>query len=242
MQNLSNITTIILAGGLGTRLRSVVTDRPKVLAEIRNQPFLSYLLDQVSKAGVREVVLCTGYLGEQVRSYFGESYKGTRLAYSQELSPLGTAGALRLAMPLFSSAPVIVMNGDSYCKVDLHAFFAWYQERQQENAALVLTEVPDTDRYGRVNVDAEGLVGSFTEKGNETGPGWINAGIYLLSNRLLETIPAKGTVSLEREVFPRWIGHGLCGYQTKGEFLDIGTPESYALAEQFFEVMYSTPA
>ena len=109
------VTAAILAGGLGTRLRSVVKDRPKVLAEIRGVPFLTYLLDQLAAAGVRDVVLCTGYMGEQVRSAFGDSYGGMCLSYSQESSPLGTAGALRLALPLFKSSSVLVMNGDSFC-------------------------------------------------------------------------------------------------------------------------------
>jgi NDP-sugar pyrophosphorylase family protein len=235
LRNLSELTAAILVGGRGTRLRSVVDDRPKVMAEIHQRPFLTYLLDQVAAAGIRSVVLCTGYLGEQLQAFFGDSYRDLHLVYSQESIPLGTGGALRLATPLLTSDPVVVLNGDSFCEAELQAFFFWYQQQQHVKAALLLTEVVDTQRYGRVNLDAHGVVCSFDEKGSKTGVGWINAGIYLLSRHFLRTIPKEGAVSLEWEVFPHWVGHGLYGYQNRGAFLDIGTPESYALAEQFFE-------
>lgn len=241
VQDLANLSAAVLVGGLGTRMRSVVADRPKVLAEIRGRPFLSYLLDQLASAGVRYVVLCTGYLGEQVWSTFGDSYATMQLDYSQESFPMGTAGALRLALPLFKpglsepnvSDSVLVMNGDSFCNVNLRTFWT-YHCSQEANATLLLTQMPDTKRYGRVYVDADGLVSGFDEKDSKDGPGWINAGIYLLNLSLLLTIPPNRAVSLEIEMFPAWIGKGLYGYKSDGRFLDIGTPESYAVAEQFF--------
>jgi len=242
VQSLASVTAIILAGGRGTRLRSVVTDRPKVLAEIRGRPFLSYLLDQLAFTGVRNVVLCTGYLGEQVRATFGDSYSTVRLAYSQESSPLGTAGALRLALPLLKpglsetgiSDSVLVMNGDSFCEADLGAFWAWHCAHNAK-ATLLLTDLPDTKRYGRVRVDANGLILAFDEKeDNKGGPGCINAGIYLLNYRLLLTIPVNRAVSLEYEMFRAWVRQGLYGYLSKGRFLDIGTPKAYATAAKFF--------
>ena len=227
------VTAAILAGGLGTRLRSVVADRPKVLAEVRGRPFLSYLLDRLASVNVTEVVLCTGYLGEQVQASFGNTYKSLRLVYSQEFSQFGTAGALRLALPFFKSETVLVTNGDSFCDADLSAFVNWHFAQQAE-ASLLLTQVSDTKRFGRVEVDDKGKVLSFEEKGNSSGKGSINAGIYLLSRNLLSTIPGDRPVSLEREIFPNWIGRGLYGYSSNGGFLDIGTPESYAIAEKFF--------
>ena len=139
---LSNISVAILAGGFGTRLRSKMADKPKALAEIRRRPFLAYLLDQISSAGLKEVVICTGYLGEQVKLTFGNSYAGTNLTYSQELLPLGTAGALLLAMPFFKSDPILVMNGDSFCEVDLQTFYSWHKGQDAE-ASLLLVEVAD---------------------------------------------------------------------------------------------------
>lgn len=248
-RDLASVTTAILAGGLGTRLRSLVADRPKVLAEIRGRPFLSYLLDQLASAGVRHVVLCTGYLGEQIKAAFGESYGALRLVYSEESSPLGTAGALRLALPLFKpglspglehseaepnvSDSVLVINGDSFCEMNLRTFWTWHCEHNA-NATIVLTKMIDTTRYGRVHLNTDGLVLNFDEKDAKGGPGWINAGIYVLNYPLLLTIPANRSVSLERQTFPAWVGRGLYGYQSQGRFLDIGTPEGYGAAEQFF--------
>jgi D-glycero-alpha-D-manno-heptose 1-phosphate guanylyltransferase len=111
----SEVTAAVLAGGLGTRLRSVVDDRPKVLAQVHARPFLMFLLDQLAAADFRSVVLCTGYLGEQIQRTFGETYKCLRILYSQEPKPLGTGGALRFALPQITSDPVLVLNGDSFC-------------------------------------------------------------------------------------------------------------------------------
>ena len=233
VQDLATVTAAILAGGLGTRLRAVVADRPKVLAEVRGRPFLTYLLDQVAGAGVRETLLCTGYLGEQVRGAMGDSYRGMRLAYSQEASPLGTGGALRLAAPLLRSSCVLVLNGDSYCQADLGELWRRHCESQAA-ATILLARVEDTRRFGQVQTDEGGRVLRFEEKGGEGGAGWIYAGVYVMDRGILDSIPAGRAASLEKEVFPAWIGRGLCGHRGGGRFLDIGTPESYREAEEFF--------
>lgn len=230
--SMSELTAAILAGGLGTRLRSVVSDRPKVLADINGRPFLAYLLDQLATAGIKRVVLCTGFQAGLVRDVLGDVHDGLQLSYSEETSPLGTGGALRLALPSLNSDPVVVLNGDSYCDVDLGAFNQFHQERQAE-ATVLLTHVPDVGRYGQVRVDADDRVLGFDEKGG-TGPGWINAGLYLVGQSLLNGIPAGRSVSLEREMFPAWIGRRFYGYRQGGRFIDIGTPESYAEARLFF--------
>jgi NDP-sugar pyrophosphorylase family protein len=227
------VTAVILAGGLGTRLRSVVADRPKVLAEINGKPFLTYLFDQLLAAGCRSVVLCTGYRGEQVEQTFGQQFNALQLCYSQEQQALGTAGALRLAMPLLVSDPVLVMNGDSYCGADLKAYWDWYC-RHRPAASLLLTEVSSSGRYGSVVIDNDGRVVQFREKSKAQGAATINAGIYFLGREVLAAIPPDGFVSLEYEVFPKLVGQGLFGFATRGRFLDIGTPEDFALAEAFF--------
>ena len=224
---------IILVGGLGTRLRSVVTDRPKVLANVSGKPFLAYLLDQIAAAGIPHTILCVGYRGEQIQAAFGEVYAGMRLDYSQETTLLGTGGALRLALPLISSEIFLALNGDSFCEVDFKAVWAWHQAHQA-SATLVLTHKTDTTRYGQVSISASGVIDGFVEKGNKAGAGWVNAGIYMLNTELVRAIPAGQVVSLEQDVFPGWVGHGLFGYPSQGRFLDIGTPESYARAEALF--------
>lgn len=232
--SLTGTTVAILAGGRGTRLRSVVSDRPKVLAEVRGRPFLTYLLDQVAEAGAREVVLCTGYQAGMVRELLGDSYGALALAYSPEPAPLGTGGAVRRALPLLRSDPVLVMNGDSFVQADLPAFLDWFF-RIRRTAAILLTEVADTSRYGRVTPGTEGEILQFTEKGASEGPGLINAGVYLLRTEIIEAIPSDRPFSLETELFPALIGKGLYGHASSGAFIDIGVPESFAKAEDFFD-------
>lgn len=228
----SDLSVAVLAGGLGTRLLPVVSDRPKALAEIHGRPFLQYLLDQLSSAGCSRVVLCTGYLGEQIEQAFGKRYKNLQISYSRETRPLGTGGALRLALPHLLSDPVLVMNGDSFCATDLASLWAWHCNRGSQGTML-LAKVPNTERYGSVKISPDGAVTQFVEK-KQAGSGSINAGVYLLSRQVIDSIPDDAAVSLEHDVFPALISHGLCGYQGRGRFLDIGTPEDFAAAEQFF--------
>jgi NDP-sugar pyrophosphorylase family protein len=223
-------TAVVLAGGLGTRLRSVVTDRPKVLAEVAGQPFITHLLDQIFGTGCRRVVLCTGYLGEQVENTLGSTYRGLRLTYSRETRPLGTGGALRLALGHVESPDLLVMNGDSYCAADLSEFLTWHLG-QAFQASLLLAQVSETSRYGGVVIGQGNRIHTFQEKGASDGPGWINAGVYLLRRELVAGIPADTSVSLEREVFPGWPLHG---FPSEAAFIDIGIPADYARAERFF--------
>lgn len=233
MASLANVTAAILAGGLGTRLRPVLTDRPKALAEVRGRPFLTYLLDQLADAGITRGVLCTGHLGDQVQAQFGDAYRTLALKYSPEPAPLGTAGALRLALPLIDSSVVLALNGDSFCDANLNLFWDWHC-RRAARASLLLIRVPDSGRYGQVQVQANDVISGFKEKQDRGEPGWINAGLYLMDRQLLADIPSGRAVSLEHEIFPGWVGRGLYGYQSEGRFLDIGTPEAYAEAQKFF--------
>ena len=233
--DLSDITAAVLAGGFGTRLRSVVSDRPKVLAEVGGRPFLAYLFEQLVAAGCRSVVLCSGYLGEQIYRVFGEHYGSLRLRYSQEPNPLGTAGALKFALPQIISDPVLVLNGDSFCGIDLECYVRWHCDRGAAGS-MALSRVLSSERYGSVKLDEEARITSFLEKQQSPGPGWINAGVYLLSHEILASIPEGENVSLEHDVFPDWTGRGLYGYYSRAHFLDIGTPEAFSSAEQFFKV------
>lgn len=238
---LSSFTAAILAGGMGTRLRTAIGERQKVAAEVAERPFVAYLLDQLARAGVCTTVLCTGYRAGEVARQVGDSHwlpeagGAMRIVHSVEPEPLGTAGALRNALEHFHSPRVLVLNGDSYCGVDLHAFVAAVMEAEREGAAggIVLVHQEKTASYGRVELDERGFVTRFVEKGSENGPGWINAGVYLLDRDLIAEIPAGRAVSLEREMFPQWIARGLVGYRCEAAFLDIGTPERYAAAQEF---------
>lgn len=229
----ADVTAVILAGGVGSRLRSAVSDRPKGLAEVDGRPFLAFVLEQLARAGVQRVVLCTGHLGMQIRAAFGTDFRGMRVSYSHEEAPLGTGGALRLAVDAVGDRTLLVLNGDSFCEVDLEAARRDF-ERCGRNPTLVLSWQADTTRYGRVECDAAMRITAFEEKGARGGAGWINAGIYFVDRPLVEAIPTGRPVSLERDVFPEWISRVLRGFPTQGRFLDIGTPESYAQAVDFF--------
>src|SRR5262245_20076693 len=160
---MERVTPAILAGGLGTRLRSAVGDRPKALAPVRGRPFVTYLLDQLHEAGAEEVVLLTGYRGEQVRAVLGDRYWNLRLHHSREPARLGTAGAVRHALPLVDKEWVLLFNGDSYCDVNLADFVEGCAERDAE-AGLVLVCAADTGRFGRVVIEDDGRVERFEEK------------------------------------------------------------------------------
>lgn len=233
MARVCGITAAILVGGQGTRLQSVVSDRPKVLAEISDKPFLAYLFDQLLNSGIRKVVLCSGYMADKIEACFGDSYDLLSIQYSKEDQPLGTGGGLRLALPSLASDTILVMNGDSYIDADLGAYMDWFFEEERQ-ASLLLTKMDDTSRYGTVIINKNRTVAAFKEKCNNAKPGWINAGIYLMKRSLIGSIPAGKFYSLERDFFPSLTEGKLYGYCDEGRFIDIGTPEAYAMAESFF--------
>lgn len=230
---LAGTTAAILAGGLGTRLRSVIGACPKPLARVGGRPFLSLLLDQLGAAGVRQAVLLTGFGADQLRAAFGKDYAGLSLTYSPEPEPRGTGGALRLALPHLRSPNVVLFNGDSYCELDLPDFFRAHRT-SGAGLTVALAHVTDCSRFGRVEQDGD-RVTAFREKEAGGGAGWINAGVYLLRRELVEEVPPGRAVSLERDLLPGWVRAGrVFGFRTGGRFLDIGTPDSYRGAEEFF--------
>ncbi|HEY1684468.1 MAG TPA: sugar phosphate nucleotidyltransferase [Tepidisphaeraceae bacterium] len=233
MPGLSEVTAIILAGGFGTRLRSVVSDRPKVMAHVCGRPFLAHLLEQLRLVRVSKAVICTGYMAEQIEMAFGSSYGSMQLTYSREDHPLGTGGAIAAAADLCDSDTVLAINGDSYCAADLHHFSNEHVSHDAR-ASILLTHVNDAGRFGKVSVAADGKITCFDEKLENVGPGLINAGLYLFETKWLNLLPRRRPLSIEREIFPLWIGHGLYGHATLAPFIDIGTPESYMAAENFF--------
>ncbi|TSC88522.1 MAG: nucleotidyl transferase [Microgenomates group bacterium Gr01-1014_7] len=233
MSNPSEICVAILAGGFGTRLQSTVKGNPKALAEVRKHPFLEYLLHQLDQANFKKIVLCTGYLSDQIEKTFGERYKNLRLYYSPEQLPLGTAGGLRKALPLLNSESILVMNGDSFCEVDFKKIWQFHLNKKSK-ASLVLSSVSDTSRFGTVKLGKNDNIIGFQEKKGGSEAGLINAGIYLINKTFIAEIPKDKEMSLEKNVFPNWIGKGFYGYKSNNNFIDIGIPENYAQAEQFF--------
>ena len=227
-----DVAAVVLAGGTGTRLRAVVADRPKPLAPVAGRPFLAYLLDQIAGAGIRRVVLSTGYLAEQFESVIGDSYRGLEVLYAHEEQPLGTGGAIRFAGGMADADQLLVMNGDSYCDADLPAYIAWHLAGTHD-VSLMLAKVEDTSRYGTVEFSPGGRITAFLEKRPECAAGYINAGVYLLRRKMLDHIPA-GPSSIERDVFPLWLERwSIMGWVADGAFIDIGVPSDYERSHEF---------
>ena len=223
---------IVLCGGKGERLRSVVSDRPKVLAEVAGRPFLSFVLDRLQRDGATEVVLSAGYKAEMIEDFVRDR-RGVRCI--SETEPLGTGGAIRFAAETAGiSGPFFVLNGDTWFDGNLVELADFHRDRRAR-LSLSLVEVADGSRYGQVAVDPDHSVREFLEKSETAGPGWISAGLYRIEPEVLDLIPAGRKCSIEREIFPRLVGEGLFARQfTDAAFLDIGTPEDYARAEALF--------
>jgi NDP-sugar pyrophosphorylase family protein len=229
----SKISFLILCGGSGKRLRPVVSDRQKAMADVSGQPFITFILEQIFAAGGRDVILCTGFMGEPIESLLGKSYKGLSLRFSQETGPLGTAGAISNAKDLIKSDILMVFNGDSYCNINPQSLLEWHLGLKSL-CTLLLVQVPDVSRYGRVNFDENYLITLFEEKAAGQGGGWINAGVYCMNRELISSIKENKNSSLENDLFPRMIGHRLFAFPQDVKFIDIGTPESYKEAGDFF--------
>lgn len=232
---LASLDILVLAGGLGTRIRPTLGHLPKLLAPIRGRPYLDYLLDWVRRYGARRVILGLGHHAQAVLDHLRLQPCGDfEVAAVVEPRPLGTAGAIGFARRELHSDPVLVMNGDSFAEADLCAFVA--RHRALGAAASVLcTEVDDAGRYGRVEIDEDGWVLRFVEKDARfSGKAAINAGVYLLSARLLDDIVTHGATSIERDVLQRLPPKTLAAFSGRFAFIDIGTPESLAVADSFF--------
>lgn len=225
------LEAVILAGGQGTRLRSVVPDVPKVLAPVCGTPFLHLLLGNLARNGFERVVLSVGYRAEMVMRSVGDRFAGLEISYAREEQPLGTGGGLRLALTRCVNDHVFVMNGDTFLDMDFAAAEALW--RTHGDMLVIGCAVPDTGRYGRL-VISDGYVTAFQEKGL-TGPGVINAGCYVLPAGALESFTPGQPFSLETEFLqPMAARRLLRAAVSEGLFIDIGVPEDYRNAQSLF--------
>lgn len=220
---------IVLAGGFGTRLRPLVTNVPKPMAPIAGRPFLEFLLESLALKGFDHVVLSLGYMADKVFGYFGNRFEGLDITYVIENTPLGTGGAIRLALEACHSDHVFVFNGDTYLNLDVNALEQQWQTLH--HSIVVGKKVLDTTRYGRLIVDKFRII-NFAEKG-VSGPGLINAGCYLLPSDALNNFPINQPFSLETDYFQRAVAYTEFDvFVTDGEFIDIGVPEDYLAAKK----------
>ncbi len=228
---------IILAGGKGTRLQSVISDIPKPMAPIAGKPFLEYLILQLKSYSVNDIILSVGYKKENVISFFSDGSKwGVNISYVSEKTPLGTGGSIQEIFKFIDDQNVLVMNGDSYINIDLARYINWHFSKKCI-ASIVITKINNTSRYGTVEIDIEYRIKNFTEKGEGKGPGWINAGVYLFHRSIFENASTPKYCSLETDILPTLIGREIYGYQCQDAFIDIGTPESYNQAISFFSAI-----
>ncbi len=226
---------VVLVGGEGTRLRPLTLSTPKPLLPVGNRPFLEHQLQWLSGAGVDEVVLSLGYLPHAFEAHFADGeLAGVKVRYAVEDEPLGTAGAVRFAAEGIDE-PVLVCNGDVLTTLDLPALLAFHAATGAE-ATIALTRVEDPSAYGVVPTREDGEVVAFVEKPpRETAPTtWINAGTYVLEPGVLDRIPARLAVSIERETFPRMLEtpRRLFAMASDAYWLDIGTPQTYLQANR----------
>ena len=227
-----NVKAALLVGGLGTRLRSVVPSLPKPLASVGGRPFLELLVMQLQCQGITRLVMCTGYLADHIEGEFGDGRNlGVEIEYSKESAPMGTAGALRLAQGyLEQTSDFLLLNGDSFLEVDFERLLRFHR-RQGGLVSMAGVRVPNAQRYGTVNADTDGRVTGFAEKSGSSGPGLVNAGVYLFRQDIFRYLP-DGPTSLEKDVFPRILGQGVFALEQDGMFIDIGTPEDFARAQE----------
>ncbi len=220
---------VVLAGGLGTRLRGIITDRPKPMAPINGRPFLEHLLRALRAQGFTRALLCVGYKGEMIAAHFGDGAAlGMDIAYAREQGDalLGTAGALRHAAQRLESTFMLV-NGDTFVDGDLTALVSGHAAGGA-TVTMGLVRVPDAGRFGAVALGADGAITRFAEK-SSAAEGLINAGVYVIDKTVLAEFPDRSPLSLERDIFPALAAQGrLRGAILGGAMIDIGTPESYA--------------
>ncbi|MEW6418255.1 MAG: nucleotidyltransferase family protein [Nitrospirota bacterium] len=233
---MEKIDVIILAGGEGTRLRSVVSDVPKPLALIDGKPFLDILLEQLNNFNcIGRVIMAAGYKSEMIVERYKECSKyNFKILFSIEKKLLGTGGAIKKALPLTETEDVLVLNGDSYIEVNIEDLIMTHK-KNNANLTIVLKEVENADRYGSVKLDKNGRIKCFEEKKVESGSVYINAGVYLFKKELFDDVEENKVLSLEKDLFPIFIKKAVYGYISYGKFIDIGIPETYKISDEYLK-------
>lgn len=228
------VEAIILAGGFGTRLQSVVNDVPKSMAPVNNRPFLEYLLNYLTGQGVSKIIFSAGYKYESIQAYFGNQYHHLPLLYAVETEPLGTGGGIMNAMKFAESEDVIVLNGDSMFRLGLQSLAGTHAAKKAE-ITIAVKFMEDCSRYGSVLMNQQNRITGFAEKCPESGQGFINAGVYMIRKEFMlrQGFPEK--FSMEKDCFEKLCHtEAFYGYPARGYFLDIGVPEDYLKAQDQF--------
>jgi D-glycero-alpha-D-manno-heptose 1-phosphate guanylyltransferase len=225
---------IILAGGFGTRLKTVVPDRPKPMAEINGRPFLEYLLDYIISQGIQRCILSVGFRYEMIMQHFGNCYKGAELRYAIEDKPLGTGGGIMNALGFVTDRTIFIINGDTFFRISLPEMEEEFHNKQAD-MVLALRKVSDEHRYGSVLTNRDGRILKFREKTNEAGDLLINGGVYLMKREIFSGIDLPGMFSMEKDFLEKNTDTvKIYGKSFDSDFIDIGIPETYQQAPFFF--------
>lgn len=231
------LEAIILAGGQGTRLRAIVRDLPKPMADIAGRPFLWWLMTFLNQQRVGRVILSVGYKSEAIQDYFGTALDGMEISYAVEKEPLGTGGAMKFALEEAAEPQVIILNGDTYADVDLQDLMYRF-ESAGADLCVAVTHVNDIARYGTICIDAKtNTITGFNEK-QGVSAGYINAGVYCIRRDIFVKYSAPAKFSFERYFLPKQLGV-LRPVAFKGvrAFIDIGVPDDYALAQSLIPTL-----
>ncbi|MBF0137031.1 MAG: sugar phosphate nucleotidyltransferase [Magnetococcus sp. DMHC-1] len=233
---LKDVTVAVLAGGLGTRVQGILHQTPKLLAPLAGRPFLDYLLEWVTVFGAQRLVLCLGHRAVAIQDYLAchPPTDSLELFSVIEPQPLGTAGALRFAMPLLQDRRILLINGDTFVGADLCQFHAAHLTMGMM-ATLLCTRVPDVSRYGSVDIGTDHRIRRFLEKDpNHHGPGTIYAGLILMEPSMLRHIAGHTGASLEQNILNSLPSGSLAAMVGAYPFIDFGTPDSFEQAQIFF--------
>lgn len=218
---------VILAAGLGSRIRPVLINTPKAMITVHELPFLAYLLAHLKKNGIKNVVLAVGYLSYVIKNYFGNGERfGMSLLYSENHLPMGTAGEIKLAEPYLEER-FFVINGDTYICEDYSKILKFHLFKKA-TVTIVTAKAKRGIVGGKVLIGKEDVVKSFTERGSYRNSGWVNAGLYIFEKEILSAIPKKIRLSLEKDIFPKIIRKkAVYAFSSKHRLLEVGTPEGY---------------
>ncbi len=225
---------VVLCGGLGTRLRSTIGESQKVMAEVGDRPFLDFIIKEFSDQGFKRFILCAGYKAETVEGYYRDRKDSLIIEISRETEPLGTGGAVKNARRLIRTPYFFILNGDSFCPVELLPFLQFHVAKES-SVSMVVARVQENRDYGAVVLDKEQRIQGFLEKQSEGNPALVNAGVYCFTKEAFSFMPHEPRFSLERDFFPKLINKKFYGFITDKEFFDIGTPERLSQARQIFK-------
>jgi D-glycero-alpha-D-manno-heptose 1-phosphate guanylyltransferase len=225
---------IILAGGMGKRLRNVVSDLPKPMADINGIPFLEYLIKYLASYNIKKIIMSVGYKSEIIKNYFGEKFNDTEISYALEKMPLGTGGGIALAMQKAQTNDVFVLNGDTFFNISLTNLARFHAEK---NASLTvaLRKMENASRYGSIVINKSNRIEAFIEKNKKMDEALINGGIYILNKSVFLNYDMPEKFSFEKDFLQKYFkNENFFGLEFNDYFIDIGIPSSYRQAQSDF--------